>query len=347
MAKKYFGTDGMRGVAGQHPLDDKTVFAAGAALGASFEKSTQAPRVLIGMDTRESGPGIAVLLAGGLKQVGAEVDFAGVVTTPAIAYLTQQGPYAAGVMVSASHNSYEDNGIKIFGDAGYKLPDAVEAGIEAAIEEHSAIDVEPRAANLVRDETALDRYLDHLAALWTARSTPSVLVDCANGAAFEAAPRLFERLGIEAEFLACSPDGRNINRDCGSLAHGGASQRRVANGAADLGIAFDGDADRALFVAENGDLVDGDAVLLLAAEYLSARNRLSHGLVVTTVMANMGLAKSLERARHLDGKNAGRRQVRSRGNATSGGPYSAANSRGTSFSPTPPRPATACSRPAA
>ena len=146
MAKKYFGTDGIRGVAGRPPLDDATVYAVGAALAGSFEKSAQAPRVLIGMDTRESGPGIAALLAGGLRQTGAEVDFAGVVTTPAVAYLTQQGPYAAGVMVSASHNPYQDNGIKIFGEAGYKLPDAVEARIEAAIEEQSERGGELRAA---------------------------------------------------------------------------------------------------------------------------------------------------------------------------------------------------------
>ena len=292
MAKKYFGTDGIRGVAGQAPLDDATVYAVGAALGGSLKKSAQAPRVLIGMDTRESGPRIAALLAGGLEQAGAEVEFAGVVTTPAVAYLTQQGPYAAGVMVSASHNPFEDNGIKIFGESGYKLPDSLEEQIETAVEEGSAAGIEPRAADLVRDETALDRYLDHLAALWQTDSALRVIVDCANGAAFEAAPRLFKRLGIDAEFLGCSPDGRNINLNRGSL-HMEELQRRVATGKADLGVAFDGDADRALFTTENGDLVDGDAVLLLAAEYLAERDRLAHATVVTTLMANMGLAKSL------------------------------------------------------
>ena len=293
MAKRYFGTDGIRGVAGQPPLDDSTVYAVGVALGTSLEKTANIPaRVLIGMDTRESGPRIAALIAGGLQQAGAEVEFAGVVTTPAVAHLTQQDPYAAGVMVSASHNSFEDNGIKIFGEAGYKLPDAVEVGIEAAIEEQSAAGIEPRPADLVRDETALDRYLDHLAALWQTDSALRVVVDCANGAAFEAAPRLFKRLGIEAEFMACSPDGRNINLDCGSL-YMEALQRRVVEGEADLGVAFDGDADRALFTAEDGELVDGDAVLLLAAEYLAERGRLAHDTVVTTLMANMGLAKSL------------------------------------------------------
>ena len=292
MAKKYFGTDGIRGVAGQAPLDDATVYAVGAALGGSLEKSAHAPRVLIGMDTRESGPRIAALLAGGLEQAGAEVEFAGVVTTPAVAYLTQQGPYAAGVMVSASHNPFEDNGIKIFGESGYKLPDSVEEQIETSIEEQSAAGIAPRPADLVRYESALDRYLDHLAALWQTDSAPRVVVDCANGAAFEAAPRLFKRLGIDAEFLACSPDGRNINLNRGSL-HMAELQRRVAAGRADLGVAFDGDADRALFTTENGDLVDGDAVLLLAAEYLAERDRLAHATVVTTLMANMGLAKSL------------------------------------------------------
>ncbi len=292
MAKKYFGTDGIRGVAGRPPLDDSTVYAVGTALARSLEKSAQAPRVLIGMDTRESGPRIVALLAGGLQQAGAEVEFSGVVTTPAVAYLTQQGPYAAGVMVSASHNPFDDNGIKIFGESGYKLPDSVEEHIETAIEEQSAAGIEPRPADLVRDETALDRYLDHLAALWQTDSAPRVVVDCANGAAFEAAPRLFKGLGIDAEFLACSPDGRNINLNSGSL-HMEELRRRVVAGKADLGIAFDGDADRALFVAENGDLVGGDAVLLLAAEYLAERGRLAHATVVTTLMANMGLAKSL------------------------------------------------------
>ena len=291
-AKKLFGTDGIRGIAGRPPLDDATVYAVGAALGRSLEKSARAPRAWIGMDTRESGPGIAAWLAGGLRQAGVEVDFAGVVTTPAVAYLTRQGSHAAGVMVSASHNPYEDNGIKIFGSEGYKLSDAVEARIEAAIEEQAVDGMEPRAAKLARDETALDRYLDYLAGFWRTRNAPRVLVDCAHGAASEAAPRLFRRLGVEAEFLACSPDGRNINRGCGSL-HMRELRGRVAAGAADLGIAFDGDADRALFAAENGDLVDGDAVLLLAAEHLAANGRLAHDTVVTTVMANMGLAKSL------------------------------------------------------
>ena len=293
MRGKYFGTDGIRGVAGHPPLDDTTVYAIGAALGGAFQHSSQTPRVLIGMDTRESGPRIASLLAGGLQQVGAEVDFAGVITTPAVAYLTQQGPYAAGVMVSASHNHYQDNGLKIFSDTGFKLPDGVEEHIEAEVEAHLAKNIEPHGLKLTLDDGSSGDYLSHLASLWETKSAPCVLVDCANGAASELAPKLFEMLGVNAEFLSCSPNGQNINRDCGSL-HMGELRRRVASSSADLGVAFDGDADRALFVTESGDLVNGDAVLLLAAEYLFQNNRLSQATVVTTVMANMGLEKSLQ-----------------------------------------------------
>lgn len=293
MGKKYFGTDGIRGVTNHPPLDDTTVYAIGAALGGTLQGSSQIPRVLIGMDTRESGSRIASLLAGGLQQVGAEVVFAGVITTPAVAYLTQQRPYTAGVMVSASHNHYQDNGIKVFGDAGFKLPDDVEEQIESEIEVQLAKNIEPRALKLTLDDGSSDHYLSHLASLWKTKSAPYVLVDCANGAASELAPKLFEMLGVDAEFLSCSPDGQNINRDCGSL-YMDELRRRVASSSADLGVAFDGDADRALFVAENGDLVDGDAVLLLAAKYLSRNNRLSQETVVTTVMANMGLEKSLQ-----------------------------------------------------
>ncbi|MBG99457.1 MAG: phosphoglucosamine mutase [Solibacterales bacterium] len=293
MEKKYFGTDGIRGVVSHPPLDDTTVYAIGAALGGTLQSSPQTPNVLIGMDTRESGPRIASLLAGGLRQAGAEVVFAGVITTPAVAYLTQQKPYAAGVMVSASHNHYQDNGIKVFGDTGFKLSDDVEEQIESEVEVHLAKDIEPHTLKLTLDDRGSDHYLSHLASLWKTKSTPYVLVDCANGAASELAPKLFEMLDVNAEFLSCSPDGQNINRDCGSL-HMDELRRRVASSSADLGVAFDGDADRALFVAENGDLVDGDAVLLLAAKYLSQNNRLSQETVVTTVMANMGLEKSLQ-----------------------------------------------------
>ena len=304
MRKKLFGTDGIRGVAGEYPLDDETVFVIGAALGQSISRSSPRlgacsrtrPSVLIGMDTRESGPGLAELMAGGLEASGADVQFAGVLTTPGVAHLTQRGEFDCGIMISASHNPFEDNGVKVFGASGFKLPDSEEHEIEAAIFKLLEQPVEPRRRKLEIEESAATRYLDHLSDIWPLDGKLDsfrVVVDCANGAASELAPLLFARLGITAEFIGNRPDGRNINRNCGSLHLDGLGQKVIESGA-DLGIAFDGDADRALFVAENGQTVDGDVVLLLAARHMAERKRLTNHLVVTTLMANMGLEKALQ-----------------------------------------------------
>ena len=297
--KKLFGTDGIRGVAGKYPLDEETVFAVGAALGQSLSRSPTRsgarPAVLIGMDTRESGPGLAELMAGGFEARGAGVKFAGVLTTPGVAHLTQRGEFECGVMISASHNPFEDNGIKVFGSRGFKLPDSEEHEIEAAIFRLLEQGVEPQRRKLEIDGFVANRYLDHLSGIWPLDSPLDsfrVVVDCANGAASELAPRLFARLGVTAEFIGNQPNGRNINRNCGSL-HLDALSRKVIESGADLGIAFDGDADRALFVAENGQTVDGDVVLLLAARHMAEKKRLTNRLVVTTLMANMGLEKAL------------------------------------------------------
>ena len=299
MKKELFGTDGIRGVAGEYPLDEETVFAVGAALGQSMSRSPARsgarPAVLIGMDTRESGPGLAELMAGGLEARGTGVRFAGVLTTPGVAHLTQCGEFDGGVMISASHNPFEDNGIKVFGSSGFKLPDSEEHEIEAAIFRLLEQRVEPQRRKLETEASAAKQYLDHLSDVWSPDGRPDsfrVVVDCANGAASELAPSLFERLGVTAEFIGNHPDGRNINRDCGSL-HLDALSHKVVESGADLGIAFDGDADRALFVAENGQTVDGDVVLLLAARHMAERKRLTNHLVVTTLMANMGLEKAL------------------------------------------------------
>ncbi len=299
MQKKLFGTDGIRGVAGKYPLDDKTVFAIGAALGHSISRSRARsgarPAVLIGMDTRESGPGLAELIAGGLEARGAGIKFAGVLTTPGVAHLTQRGEFDCGIMISASHNPFEDNGVKVFGSSGFKLPDSEEHEIEAAIFSLLEQPVEPKRRKLEIETSAADRYLNHLSDIWPLdRQLDSfrVVVDCANGAASDLAPRLFSHLGVKAEFIGNRPDGRNINRDCGSLHLDRLSDKVIESGA-DLGIAFDGDADRALFVAENGQTVDGDVVLLLAARHMAERKRLTNHLVVTTLMANMGLENAL------------------------------------------------------
>jgi phosphoglucosamine mutase len=295
MAKQLFGTDGIRGVAGKPPLDDRTVFAVGLALGESVREQNERTTVLIGMDTRESGPRIAGLLAGGLQSRNVTTSFAGVITTPGVAYLTRTGEFAAGIMISASHNSFRDNGIKVFASAGTKLDDSRETSLETEILRLGEQDERPLAAELAPDPSLDQGYLDHLASV--AESTPgltdrTIMADCANGAASLLAPKLFEQLDIDALIFANEPDGRNINEACGSL-HMEDLQDRVARSDGAIGVAFDGDADRALFVAEDGSLVDGDTILLLAARYLAACGQLRQNRVVTTIMANMGLEKAL------------------------------------------------------
>jgi phosphoglucosamine mutase len=285
-------------VAGQAPLDPKTAQAVGAALGDWIIKSDQPHReVLIGMDTRESGPWLAAEVAAGLARHGVEVEFAGVTTTPGVAYLAKNGPFAAGVMISASHNPYQDNGIKLIGHAGYKLADEQEELLEKEI--FSLLDrgaYSPPAPLAVN--AGLDRaYTDHLAATLPGDlSGLKIVADCANGSASILAPELFERLGARVHPIHCSPDGRNINLNCGSL-HLEVLQAAVLEQRADVGVAFDGDADRALFVARSGKIIDGDAVLFVTGRYLKEHGQLTdHGhppLIVATVMSNLGLERAL------------------------------------------------------
>jgi phosphoglucosamine mutase len=295
MGKQLFGTDGIRGVAGEFPLDRNTVFAAGVALGAEARRLSADPEVLIGIDTRESGGWIAGLLAGGVARSGVRTRFAGVTTTPGVAYLTRSLPFAAGVMISASHNPYQDNGIKVFGHSGYKLPDAEEHLMEEEIFRLVDQGVAPKSGTLDEDSNLDGRYLEYLLSTLGARLDGlRVVVDCGNGAAYRLAPELFRRAGAEVETLCAEPDGQNINRDCGAL-HVEKLQRAVVERGASAGVAFDGDADRAIFVAESGRIVNGDGVLLLAARWLHSHGRLPGGMVVATVMSNLGLEKALER----------------------------------------------------
>jgi len=251
-----------------------------------------APEVLIGMDTRESGPWLAEQVAGGLARAGVAARFAGVITTPGVAYLTRTGPFAAGVMISASHNPYHDNGLKVISHSGYKLPDEIELELEKSIEAWLATGEQAKPQRLAVDASLDNLYTDYLAATAPGTFPFRLVIDCANGAATEVAPRLFERLGTQVEWIGVSPNGRNINLDCGSL-HLEGLQRRVKEVGADFGIAFDGDADRALFVAGNGGVVDGDAVLYLAGSALKDASKLAGNLLVTTVMSNLGLEKAL------------------------------------------------------
>jgi len=315
--RKLFGTDGIRAVAGEAPLDPRTIHAIGIALATKLaETSASKPvTVIMGMDTRESGPWIAAALAAGLRHAGATVESAGVITTPAIAFLARKHGFSAGIVISASHNPWQDNGIKIFGGDGYKLPDAVELGIEAEIERvlastPSSSDLSFRSA---AEESASpfpttepvpetnDSYrAEYIRFLLDAVPNISldnrtVVIDCANGAASSVAPQFFAELQGTVEVTHASPDGRNINLNCGAL-HPEIVAAEVKVRHASMGFTFDGDADRALFADEHGNVVNGDAVMLACARDLQSRGELAGDLVVATTMSNMGLEAAFKRS---------------------------------------------------
>ncbi|MDR3745249.1 MAG: phosphoglucosamine mutase [Acidobacteriaceae bacterium] len=300
--KKFFGTDGIRGVAGQSPLDPATIYAVGLALAHHLGDT---PRILIGQDTRESSNWIAATLTAGLTAGGATVESAGVITTPAVALLTRAHGFSAGVVISASHNPWQDNGIKLFGPDGYKLPDSTEMAIEDEILRRLEFssNLEPRTLNLepLVNESDRAEYVRFLLEAVPDLSLDgrSLVVDCANGAASSVAPEVFAALnangGGKVILTHVSPNGRNINENCGALHPKVVAAEVVAQGAS-MGITFDGDADRALFADEHGQVVNGDAVLLLAARDLAARGLLTNFTVVATTMSNMGLEAALNRS---------------------------------------------------
>ena len=294
---KLFGTDGIRGKAGSAPLDRETVARVGAAIVKAFtfdEPKGAAPhRFVIGRDTRESGTWIEDELARGLTSEKATVVSAGVVPTPAVAYLARTEGFDAGIVISASHNPYEDNGIKVFGGAGTKLTEQLEASVERFVADR-AWSVPPSAGSIERRDLSA-HYVEHLELIMNAAGPlggSHVVVDCANGATNVLAPQLFRKLGFAVEAIGVSPNGRNINLNCGST-HLDALAAAVVKSGARLGVAFDGDGDRALFVDQQGNVVDGDAILLMAAIYLKDRGRLPAHAVVATVMSNIGLEIAL------------------------------------------------------
>jgi phosphoglucosamine mutase len=294
---RLFGTDGIRGVAGRYPLDPPTVRRLGAALVRALPQSTGAPRLLIGRDTRESGAWIEAELARGAAGEGANVTSAGVAPTPAVAYLTRLVPYDAGIVISASHNPFEDNGIKVFSGRGEKFTELVERKVESIVADSSWRAVEGTASSL-SSKDLLGPYLDHLRSVIPEEGLRKSLggltfaVDCANGATSTVAPALFARLGWNVTLIANHPDGRNINLQCGST-HPEGLARLVTDRRCDLGMAFDGDGDRAIFVDHRGRIVDGDAVLLMCALQLQREGRLRGGSIVATVMSNIGLEQAL------------------------------------------------------
>lgn len=307
--KKLFGTDGMRGEAGKFPMDAATVGIVGASLAKRLkEKLGRTPLILIGRDTRESGEWLEHALVGGAVTAGAEAKSAGVITTPGVAFLARTLPADAGVVISASHNAYRDNGVKIFAPSGRKLDEETESLIEGDVfsELHVFSETESHIPNqswtsaktITANDEAADltgRYLAFLVEEIGRGMTLNgirLVLDCANGAASNLAPALFERLGALVTTINNDPDGRNINLDCGSL-HMVGLQHEVLKQRADLGVAFDGDADRALFVDAKGQLINGDASLWILAKYLHARRRLAHNTVVATIMSNIGLEQAL------------------------------------------------------
>jgi phosphoglucosamine mutase len=304
MAKELFGTDGIRGIPGEYPLDDATLDRVGIALGEYLRAYGARPRVLIGRDTRESGPHIAGRIARGLRAAGAEPVSAGVLTTPGVAWLVSREGFAAGVVISASHNPYHDNGVKLISSSGMKFPDLVEAALEGAIVAPGSATAARAAASAsggIDDQSGEKLHQDYLAGLRQAvfpgarLAGMKIVLDCANGAASELAPELFRSLGASVIALNDAPDGRNINAGCGSL-HPEGMQRRVVEAGAALGVAFDGDADRAIFSTAAGKLVDGDGVLLVAGRYLKSTGKLKGSVLVGTTMANLGLERALERS---------------------------------------------------
>ncbi len=295
--KKLFGTDGIRGEAGVFPLDKNTITTIGQSLARQFrEKSGRNARFIIGKDTRESGDWIEQSFCEGALFEGAECESANVITTPGVAFLTKKLNFDAGIVISASHNPFDDNGIKIFSPTGKKLDGETERKIEQDISSGSKFEVQD--SNLVVDsEKACEYqeiYLNYLVGEFKNLSLKNfkMVIDCANGAASNLAPILFQKFGAETIVINNSPDGKNINKDCGSL-HIDNLQKKVLDEKADFGVAFDGDADRSLFVDENGEFVDGDAVLWIMAQHLEANGELNNNSIVATVMSNLGLEVAL------------------------------------------------------
>ncbi len=290
--KRLFGTDGIRSVAGEYPLDPPTARRFGVALAEVLEGVLgRPPCIAFGRDTRESGPWLRDAVSAGLGARGATAVDAGVITTPGLALLARGDGFDAGVMISASHNPFRDNGLKVFGHDGTKLSDELERLVEALILDRGVDDPGEAGARVEHDRTLVERYVRFLEASVEGRRPfegARVLLDCANGAACDIAPEVFRFHGAEVETIGCRPDGRNINLDCGSL-HLERLAESVRRNGFHLGIAFDGDADRALAVDGRGRVVDGDAILYVTASDLKTRGLLHGDTVVATIMSNLWL----------------------------------------------------------
>ena len=298
MARRYFGTDGIRGLANKHPMTAEVALKVGMAAGHLFTNGSHRHRVVIGKDTRLSGYMIESAMQSGFTSVGMDVFLLGPMPTPAVAMLTRSLRADLGVMISASHNAFSDNGIKLFGPDGYKLSDEIEEKIEALMDSPSAelLAEATKIGRATRIDSAQERYIE-----FAKRTLPRnlkldglrVVIDCANGAAYKVAPLALWELGADVIKIGVDPDGTNINKKCGSTSPEALCEK-VREVRADLGIALDGDADRVILCDEQGRLIDGDQLLAVIAETWNRRGRLAAGGIVATVMSNLGLERYIK-----------------------------------------------------
>ena len=294
---RLFGTDGVRGVANSQ-LTPELAYKLGRAAALYFGREAKNPKIIIGRDTRLSGTMLESALAAGICSAGGNAHLLGVIPTPAVSYLTEQMHASAGIVISASHNPFEDNGIKFFSHTGYKLPDAVEDEIAAIVEQPIDYTQSPTGSSLGRviEEKDMGReYIKHIVASADRRLNGlKVVMDCANGANSLIAPEILRQLGAHVIPIFCNPNGININNGCGST-HLEALKKKVLEEKADVGVANDGDADRCLVVDENGDALDGDQIMLICAMDLMAKKKLKDNVLVITVMSNVGLTKAMKK----------------------------------------------------
>jgi len=293
---RYFGTDGIRAKAGAFPLDYNSVYALGRALVSLAEEEGLSRKFLLGRDTRESGSWLETAFVHGVQDAGGTVLCAGVIPTSAVSLLVKKHGFSAGVVISASHNPYQDNGIKLFSSKGWKIDDDWERRLERAlVSPPKNVQQLSQPAEVI--PSLAEEYHDFLKSKFeglAGRRPLKIVLDCANGASSTLAPPLFRELGFKVEVIACAPDGRNINDACGSL-HPQMLAQKVAESKADLGIAFDGDADRAVWVDERGRLLNGDHTLFVQAAHMKPKGHLRGGAVVATAMSNLGLEKALDK----------------------------------------------------
>ena len=295
---KLFGTDGIRGVANRYPMDIETAMAVGKAVALYFKVSQKSkPHIVIGQDTRLSGDMITQAVAAGICSAGVDVSLLGILPTPGIAHMAKNTGAVGGIVISASHNPYEDNGIKVFDGDGFKLSDGAEARIENLVlgGDQAQVASADGIGRVRGVEAPCDRYIDFLksAAKQPQLNILNIVLDCANGATYNVAPALFKQLGAHVIPLFCSPDGTNINTGCGSQ-HPEALAQTVVEQNADIGLAFDGDGDRLIAVDETGRVLTGDQIMAICAKDLMDKGKLENNLVVSTVMSNMGLGAALK-----------------------------------------------------